>query len=796
MINSIKSAFGLDTIPEVTTYFGIVRYAFPWLNLYVVEPDLNGSIGKSMRLVSGSDSISRMGEITHAYAVGDAVIVATDYDSEISSSTTDYIICHASAINTTDIQGPTNSMVSVSKFQDMLSNVFNKLRACLCGSLKMLSKKRYTHPTDMLCGDTNIGGSPGNNISVLKHITKIQCGKKCFVELDSVLSRIRIVTESMEYIGPLKHHHDMSGKGSLMEYNQTAISREEGTLGLFDDSGRRPVFRKKEASGDITSGWQTSVSVPDIDTGASDDVYSSKVRYDGEMSVISAKGFEIKKSLNIVTAYQKRDQHSLGDTYREADEFPNIVNNETRSQENIRANRSLTIDEDNNARNESEFPRVISNPDGWGLSSDLRTDAVAEAVSESRTLPNIGSSQQYDLPGTIEIKDPHTGQTYTYFKSESGFRQDPDGSITLYDGYGSEIRMTRGNIIISAAADVIVRPGRDFHTMAGGHLAMVAQDDVILHSSNKNAYIKGNKNVSILSGIDEEGKTIIDDRGSGVLVRSKSKASLVANDVFVGSIPPDPEAITAGATKGTGTVTIGGGDTTVVTGNKISVYGEYIDAIAHKEKDVSWVSIDTNRIVGISENLYVTGEMYIGHIAGTLSTTVGNQTLRAGNQNKKSQLHVQAPMDACYGVSCRQLWAEQVLGVRVYAGNAHDESGIRAIVKKPTINSKAPIMTQAYTISARCVGPWSDYFNIQTGFKYPSSAELGIDGYTYTVPGILWQKYLKGGKVWSEGAIPDFVYKDTSYMVYPGAEAWNGTISMGSNSNISLKGGYKINGRD
>lgn len=796
MLNVPKNTLGLETVPEATTYFGIVRYAFPWLNLYVVEPNLNGSIGKELRLVSGPDGSARMGEISHAYAVGDSVIVAQDADDLSSHSNTDYIIGHATLSNTQDTEGPSTAMVSVSGFASILSKVFDKLSTYLCGSLRMNSRKRYTTPQDMLCGDTNIGGAPGNNISVLKHITRIQCGKGCFIELDSILSRIRIVTEKMEYIGPLKSYQDMSGKGSLLEYNQTALTFEEGTLGLFDDTKRQPVFRKKDIAGDVTSGWQTAVSVPDINNSKSDDVYSSKVRYDGELSTVSAKGFEFKKSLNIVTPYLKESQEGFGTLYTEVEEFPDFTNNNSKSDESNLTNRSLTIPEDTSNRIETEHPRVSTNPDTWGISSDLRTEKLKKAIESTRALPSINDKQQYDLPDTVELKDPHTGKTYTYFKSDSGFRYEPDGSVVLYDGYGSEIRMTRGNIIISAAADVILRPGRDLHAMVGGHLALVAQGNAILHSSNKDTYIKGNRNVSILSGLNKTGKTIVDNRGDGILIKSATKASLVATDVFVGSVPKGSTSNSTSASKGSGTVTIGGGTNTLVTGERIAVYGEYIDNIAHKDGEISWVSIDPNRVVCVSNSNYISGETYIGHISGTLTATIGSGTISAGNQNKRSHLYLQANMDACYNISCRNLWAEQVMGVRVAAGNAHRSSGIKATISKPSINSTAPKMSQAHTINVLYGGPWSDSFNISTGFTYPTSAELGIPGNTYTIPGILWQKYLKSGKVWSETPIPDVMTKDKTYMVYPGAEAWEGTINMGVDSDVSLKGGYKINGRN
>lgn len=777
------------------TYIGIVTYAFPWLNLYAVSPVTNGVTSKSMELVSGPDSTSYSGTLFTTYTIGTSVIVCTDQNTHGSMSLTGYIVGPA-AVGLNDPENvPINSVAPSANILSVLSKVFDNI--CSIGESMYLSiRKRFTQPNDLLCGDTNISSTPGNGISILKHMTRIQCGKGCFIELDSILSRIRIVTERLEYVGPLRYYQDMSGRGSILEYNQTAVSYEEGTLGLFDESGRKPVFRKKESAGDITSGWQTSVSIPELSSGKSDDVYSNKVRYDGSVYMESAKGFEIKKTLNIISPYQKADPEGFGSIVREVEEFPELSNNYGSNDGEYQTNKSLSMSSEYLDRINSEFPRVGANADTWGLSYDNHTDKVKEALSSTTELNPIKDDQQYPLPDTITLKDPHTGKSYTYFKSESGFRQDPDGSLVFYDGYGSEIRMTRGNIIISSAADVILRPGRDMHSMAGRHTAIVTQGDAVVHSSTADVYIKGNRNVSVLSGVDKEGKTIIDDRGAGVLVRSLSNASLAAHDVFVGNIPEDTTNTGLGASKGSGKVVIGGGDNTLITGTSIAVSGESIDAIAlsGSNNKTSWLSIDTDRMIAISDKNYISGETYLGHISGVMTASIGNKVISAGNQSRRSHLYIQANVDACYGINCRQVWAEQLIGVRVYAGNADRSSGIKSAVKSPTINSTPPVVTHNGYISVMYSGAWSDSFTISNQFKYPSSSDLNIKSGTYTIPGMLWQKYLKHDKVWKETMIPDIKDTNNISMVYPGAEAWNGVVSVGSSEYKPILGGYKING--
>jgi hypothetical protein len=604
--------------------------------------------------------------------------------------------------------GPSVSISSDKEIPGILKSIFDKFRS-FCDGLLMQSQKRYLQPTDMLSGDTHIGGSPNTGVSVLKHLVRIQCGKSCYVELDSIMSRIRIVTEKMEYVGPLRNYQDLSGRGSLLEYNQTALTYEEGTLGVFDDNDTRsPVFRKKEVAGDVTSGWQTAISLPDINTGKSDDVYSSKVRYDGAVTMASAKGFEIKKTLNIVSPYQKVEPQGFGTVLKEVEEFPEFSNNYTNTDEDYHDNKSLNIQEDAVNSLGEEYPRVDANPDTWGKTSDTHTNRVKSALNTTTKLSLLGNSQQYPLPDTITLTDPHTGQSYTYFKSESGIRQDPDGSLVFYDGYGSEIRMTRGNIIVSPAADIVMRPGRDFHTMAGRHIAMVAQQDNIVHSSTKNVYIKGNHDVSILSGVDKTGKTIIDDRGDGVLVRSLSKASMASPDVFIGNIPTKMPSSFSGVSQGKGKVVVGGGATTLITGTAIALDGESSDIIARKKGSnaVSWISIDSQRTVTLSKDNYISGDTHVGQISGTLTAAVGNTVLSARNQSETSTIYITSTVESMHTIKCPQLWATQIMGVRVYAANADADSGIKARVVDPKLPKDIPTITQTSSIDAHFGGAW------------------------------------------------------------------------------------------
>ena len=357
--------------------------------------------------------------------------------------------------------------------------------------------------------------------------------------------------------------------------------------------------------------------------------------------------------------------------------------------------------------------------------------------------------------------------------------------------------MTRGNIIISPAVDAIIRPGRDLHAMTGRHTAFVSQKDVTLHSSTSDVYIKGDRNVSVLSGLTDNGKFTIDSRGGdGILIRSKSKASFVAPDVFVGSIQESVDNPSMRATPGYGTVTIGGGANTLVTGSNVAVSGKSVDLISISDtgdKNISWISVDPDRIVSISKTNHISGETYVGQISGILTASIGDKIISSGNR-QESCLYVNTNIKASWGIETQQLRAEQILGVRVFAGNGDRGSRLKLTVAKPVLKQTSPAITQTGAIQALYGGPWSDVFNLSDGFKYPSSAELGISAENYSIPGMLWQKYLTSDTVWNERGIPGFNTTVKSY-VYPGEDAWSGSITTGVGSKTNIIGGYKINVR-
>jgi len=115
---------------------------------------------------------------------------------------------------------------------------------------------------------------------------------------------------------------------------------------------------------------------------------------------------------------------------------------------------------------------------GLGYHESTQPDSAAtEQTTSPTSAPTLPLPKIIPIPGAKPKDERH-------YDSTSFITQEPDGSICLCDGYGSEIRMSRGNIYISPALDLYIRPGRDMSVMAGRHQSYNSQGSLTLNTSD------------------------------------------------------------------------------------------------------------------------------------------------------------------------------------------------------------------------------------------------------------------------------------------------------------------------
>ena len=119
-----------------------------------------------------------------------------------------------------------------------------------------------------------------------------------------------------------------------------------------------------------------------------------------------------------------------------------------------------------------------------------------EAIDFSK----LKTDQNIKPPEPISVDIDHRdGGTAKVFQNSSSLTFLDDGGITLTDGFGSQIRMTGGNIHITAPGDVFVESGRNFTAWAGRDVLLRAYQSVDVTATSNDVRLKAEKNMQLLA---------------------------------------------------------------------------------------------------------------------------------------------------------------------------------------------------------------------------------------------------------------------------------------------------------
>ena len=146
-----------------------------------------------------------------------------------------------------------------------------------------------------------------------------------------------------------------------------------------------------------------------------------------------------------------------------------------------------------------------------------------EYADSNQKIPKFSvlqGSQMYlkeEQPKIFKIDHRYDKKEQKFYETESFISLLDDGGIVIGDGYGGEIRMTGGCVIISAPGDVWLKGGRDVQAWAGNDVILRANKSAEISSTEKNVRIKAERNVLVLAGNDSS------DREGGILLESRGK---------------------------------------------------------------------------------------------------------------------------------------------------------------------------------------------------------------------------------------------------------------------------------
>jgi len=167
----------------------------------------------------------------------------------------------------------------------------------------------------------------------------------------------------------------------------------------------------------------------------------------------------------------------------------------------------------------------------------------------------------------VDHKSDHTRKLY---KCRSAIHMTDDGRVVIEDGWGSQIIMERGNIILTCPGDVLVANGRSFSVLAPKDIHLRAGQHAEFSAGAGDLRIKADKNLHVLAGNSSSGGLLLESRGVGstmdfvnkygtdvtssgiVLKATDGVAAIYGKQVYVRSL--DKSDIILDASSGTGTV--------------------------------------------------------------------------------------------------------------------------------------------------------------------------------------------------------------------------------------------------
>jgi hypothetical protein len=429
------------------------------------------------------------------------------------------------------------------------------------------------------------------------------------------------------------------------------------------------------------------------------------------------------------------------------------------------------------------------------------------------------------------------GRRIRLFKNNSMFLMADDGSVSINDGYGAEIRMERGNITIACAGDLKLQPGRDLIEYVPRDKVVRARKRVEISSEAGSVRVKAEENLHLLSGNGGVGSTVIENKASsgsfsdidsdrirqgeaiaaGIHLRSRaSGVSMLGSFIYGGGYSPQATK-TEGLSPAACNILLDGGPAPVVLqGGSASVMGVAsasvaltgtVDGVYVASGTVSTVS--AGQITQTAQTVYLQG----GGGASINKAFVdrnGVQTRRVTVPNFSTNLVVRGQITGGNNLGIRgNILATGSIGAN---GTVGTNAAPQPTVPVPEGNASAAAEIHAITVEnlqrflTETVGIQTEYGHAVLEFAFPEGRE------NFSIPSTIWQADLSGTAVWEEKPVNNRIL-DQDTFAYPGAYEGEplltngvylfskGEQSLGDGATIinslatraTSKDGYKIN---
>lgn len=642
-------------------YTGVVQLTFPALGWAVVIP-AGATVDKAVlcRLPTGGGPLGA--SIVSAPVTGSLVTFrrqkATDKGYILTQNpqgTQDSMPAQAIMLH----NYPSMSGISLTKSADNLAQYIETITQ---------GKQRATYTggqQDQYQGDVYTGDKFGPGIFSGRAMLTVKGSDMSYIEMNSLQDKIHTVTVESELDTlsdkqtittslnkQLKAANTYEGLGGRPWEDEDLLDSDPSLQVKLKQDINSPLFRYQSFNGGSAKGLSISVIGP-LEKKKEDQpvLVSDTVTFDGLHMRMSVQG-----QTSIKTAY------TTGLTENPLNNPPQTEKGKKELQERAKNTQELLqkfskINLSNNGLQRAAQMDAILNEDARGLIADMLGPDVRELINdevepftdpygwglswEGDEEPSVG--QLLGDYQTLDTADKFTGKTTRRFNNNSIITQDPDGSITLKDGWGSQITMSHGNIYISSALDTFIRPGRNLFSLVPGDMSSTTNGEIEL-ASKKHIKVGAEKNLVLASAINgKEGYTVLENRtaeksgNTGMVIRSNGKLSLTSSDdMHIGINDKRSDNKGDAANYGEGSIFIEGQKVRVESREELRLLGKYTGLYACDNNTGTGLQFSTSSITAVAPIINMdTSALQVGKFQTVYTLTTGatgenNVTLAKG----------------------------------------------------------------------------------------------------------------------------------------------------------------------
>lgn len=372
--------------------------------------------------------------------------------------------------------------------------------------------------------------------------------------------------ECSGFSGQCMHSHEMLGYSQkpTSEIVETRDDIEKSEVPEFYiepvEPEARPAFRSMQICGWLGQGIQQRMEAP-ADTSTpltyttpspEQSGLSSIVQHaDGFVGVESAKGISLVKRSVVPSVQQiapSNDAHTKEgidfdhkkweDLSGEPEYSAETTSRLMQSAMGVDDYRTYTL-------NYKPYLGMLAHEKEWSVSEE--SDAEVEPSKLESLLSRMKNGPLMQPPEENRYTRTVDGTRQDYYAVEAGLHMLPDGGVVLHDGYGAEIRMSGGQITLSAPGGIWLRSGKDVQVWAGGDLNLKSRKCVDLTATDGSVRLKAEKHLEILGGNSGSGGVVIESKGQGgfdfepggeniqvggVVIRSEGDTALFSKNLY------------------------------------------------------------------------------------------------------------------------------------------------------------------------------------------------------------------------------------------------------------------------